>query len=64
MKDIRKTLLRLWSVWMWVCTLSVTFALIALTTFAFFDPWFFAIDSCLDRGGRWEYQENFCTRAN
>ncbi|MCB9978072.1 MAG: hypothetical protein H6862_00475 [Rhodospirillales bacterium] len=41
-------------------TLSVTFALIVLAAFAVFDPWFFAIDTCLNRGGRWDYQENFC----
>ena len=46
-------------------TLVITFLLIALIGFGYFKMIrFFEIDSCLDKGGRWNYEKKVCELNN
>lgn len=69
MKSAKETVLSVWKVWVWVCTLSVTSALLlALGVLLFISIWsgfsahFLQIDSCLDAGGRWIEKQNICEK--
>jgi hypothetical protein len=45
--------------------LVITFVLIALTGFGYLKmTHFFEIDSCLDKGGRWNYEKQLCESDN
>lgn len=70
MKSIKKMISKIWEIWMWVCTLTVTaYFLIYLftgTTLWILDGFrgniFSAmeVDSCLDQGGAWDYEKRVC----
>jgi len=60
MKNIKKTLLKLWKIWMILCTFLVTILLSVFIGILIFDPYFFAIDSCQDSGGGWNQEINQC----
>lgn len=60
MKNIKKTLLRLWQAWMWICTISFTVIVFIFYLEFDFGTYFFEIDSCLDHGGAWDEENNRC----
>ncbi len=52
---------------MWLCTLAITSLLMLIIIYNVtiwilldFNPFFFYIDSCMDLGGRWNYDTNDC----
>lgn len=60
MKNIRPIFLKLWALWMWLCTFVMTGALIIVIGFSILDPYFFEIDSCMDGGGGWNHETHQC----
>lgn len=45
---------------MWACTFIITLSLLVFVAFQLFNPYFFQIDTCLDRGGKWNYEIKRC----
>lgn len=70
MKNIKKALSLFWKLWMYFSTAVVTFLcslFLAYTVFLWvisdFSPDFLSMNSCLDAGGRWDYEARACEYA-
>ena len=52
--------------WMFLLVVGVPvlFALGLFLIIVIFDPYFLQIDSCLGRGGRWDYDSNECEESS
>jgi len=60
MKNIRNLLKKMSRVWMVICTVFFTIEILAVLFIFAFDRDFLKIDTCLDRGGRWNYKTRVC----
>ena len=71
MKNIKSILSKILKAWMLFCTFMVSSIVALLIVYNVsiwatlgFDPHFFYIDTCLDLGGVWNYDENICEQSD
>lgn len=60
MKNTKITLIWIGKIWMYLCTFIVTASVLFSIGIEIYDPSFWNIDSCLDRGGAWDEENNRC----